>query len=97
MLENPDRLREIIKQTGAKSSDFLSYEDVETLCSKCDAFARAWEPVAEELWNSTQHPKTHTQYYRDTPEGQKHIKDKGKTETSVEIISAIPPAKTNKS
>ena len=70
MLENPDRLREIIKKTGATSSDMLLQEEVDTLCAKCDAFACAWQPVADELWNSTPHPKTHTQYYRDTPEAR---------------------------
>ncbi len=70
MLENPDRLREIIKSTGAKSSDMLIQEDVDTLCGKCDAFALAWQPVADELWRTTPHPQTHTQYYRDTPEAR---------------------------
>jgi hypothetical protein len=65
MLENPDKLREIIKKTGARSTNLITEEDVETLCGRCDEFAYEWKPVAEELWNSTAHPKTHTQYYRD--------------------------------
>lgn len=104
MLENPDRLREIIKQTGAKSSDFLSHEDVETLCSKCDPFAKAWKPVAEELWNSAKHPNTHTQYYRDTPEGKKEQEEKVKStpkkreaKETIEIVSAVVPSNTKKS
>ena len=70
MLENPDYLRKIIKQTGAHSSDYIQAEDVDTLCAKCDRYAAQWEPVAGQLWNSTKHPVTHTQYYRDTPEGR---------------------------
>ena len=65
MLENPDKLREIIKKTGAKSTNLIVEEDVETLCSRCDEFAYEWAPVAEEIWASTKHPITHTQYYRD--------------------------------
>jgi MoaA/NifB/PqqE/SkfB family radical SAM enzyme len=65
MLENPDKLRKIVKETGAKSTDLIVEEDVETLCSKCDDFASKWKVVADELWNSTSHPVTHTQYWRD--------------------------------
>ncbi len=65
MLENPDKLRAIIKKTGAKSTDLIVEEDVDTLCGKCDDFAYEWEGVAKEIWESNPHPKTHTQYYRD--------------------------------
>ena len=65
MLENPGALREIIHKTGAKSTNLIAEEDVDTLCGKCDDFAYDWAPVAEEIWNTTPHPKTHTQYYRD--------------------------------
>ena len=70
MLENPERLREIINATGAKSSDLQHQETAEELCSKCDEYAKDWAPVAEEIWNSTKHRETHTQYYRDTAEGK---------------------------
>ncbi len=70
MLENPDCLRRMIAQTGAKSTDLIEPETAEQLCSKCDRFAAAWKPVAEELWASTKHPNPKTQYYRDTPEGK---------------------------
>lgn len=65
MLENPEKLREIIKKTGAKSTDLMIEEDVDTLCRKCDEFALEWKPVAEEIWANNPHPKTRTQYYRD--------------------------------
>lgn len=70
MLENPDCLREIIGKTGAKSTDLLEKESVEQLCAKCDKFAAAWKPVAEELWKSNKHPNPKTQYYRDTPQAK---------------------------
>lgn len=70
MLENPDKLREIIKKTGAKSTDLIVEEDVDTLCGKCDEFAYEWKPVAEEIWANNPHPKTYTQYYRDGGKGK---------------------------
>ena len=70
LLENPERLREMVKRSGAKSSDLLHAEDVDTLCDKCVAFAREWAPEARRIWDSTPHRDTHTQYYRDTPEGK---------------------------
>ena len=74
MLENPECLRKIIAQTGAKSTNLIEPESAEQLCSKCDRFASAWKPVADELWNSTKHPSPKTQYYRDTPEGKNQNK-----------------------
>ena len=70
MLENPQCLRKMVKETGDKSTDLLAHEEVDTLCSRCDKFAAEWAPVAQELWDSTKHPHPKTQYYRDTPEGK---------------------------
>ncbi len=50
MLENPQLLRQIVKQTGAHSTDLQSPESVEHLCAKCDSYAACWQPKAEELW-----------------------------------------------
>ncbi len=50
MLENPQALRRIIKETGAKSSNMEGEETVEMLCSRCDQYAIAWEPTADKLW-----------------------------------------------
>ena len=66
MLENPEKLRAIIKETGAKSTDLIVSEDVETLCARCDEFSKEWQPVADEIWRTNKHPKTHTPYYRDS-------------------------------
>lgn len=73
MLENPDCLRRIVKETGAKPTDLVNREDVETLCAKCDKFAKEWQPKADELWNSTKHPNPKTQFYRDSAEGKKAL------------------------
>ena len=50
MLENPDKLRGIIKETGARSSDVTAEESVDELCAKCDPYAVNWAPTAENLW-----------------------------------------------
>ncbi len=50
MLENPEKLREMVAKTGAHSTDLQSPETVEHLCGKCDSYARCWQPTAEKLW-----------------------------------------------
>ena len=49
VLENEDKLRGIIKTTGAKSSDVTAEETVDDLCAKCDPYAENWTPTAEKL------------------------------------------------
>ncbi len=50
MLENPEKLRSIVEQTGAESTDLQSPESADHLCSKCDSYAACWAPKAEKLW-----------------------------------------------
>ncbi|MBO4832370.1 MAG: radical SAM protein [Oscillospiraceae bacterium] len=57
MLENPDLLREVIERTGAHQTNMESPETVEHLCAKCDAYAEAWAPAAEEYWQTHEHKK----------------------------------------
>lgn len=52
MLENPELLREMVKKTGAKSTDLESPERVDHLCDKCENYAKHWKPKAEELWSA---------------------------------------------
>ena len=54
MLENPQILREMVKRTGAKSTDLQSPESVDHLCDKCDLYAKNWQPMADELWSASQ-------------------------------------------
>lgn len=55
MLENPALLRGMIERTGAYQTNLESPENVEHLCAKCDNYAAAWAPAAEEYWNSHEH------------------------------------------
>ena len=50
MLENPEKLREMVEKSGAKSTDMQSPETADHLCSKCDSYAACWKPKADELW-----------------------------------------------
>ncbi len=54
MLENPERLRQMIAGTNAHSTDLQSPESVEHLCSKCDPYAKNWKPAADQLWKESQ-------------------------------------------
>lgn len=57
MLENPERLRKMVTDCGAHSTDPMSPETVEHLCSKCDQYAAHWAPEAEKLWETSQAKK----------------------------------------
>lgn len=50
MLENPEKLREMVAKTGAASTDLQSPETAEHLCAKCDGYAAAWDGTARRLW-----------------------------------------------
>jgi hypothetical protein len=50
MLENPEILQRLVKETGAQSTDLEAPESVEHLCGKCDLYAEKWAPVGEEVW-----------------------------------------------
>lgn len=53
MLENPERLAEMVKKSGARSTDMQSPEDAEHLRQKCTPYAEAWTPTAEKLWSAS--------------------------------------------
>ena len=63
MLENPEILQKMVKETGAKSTDLQSPESAEHLCAKCEEYARKWKPCAEKLWAETEvKPKSYSNY-----------------------------------
>lgn len=63
MLENPELLQKMVHKTNAHSTDLESPETVEHLCEKCRDYAEQWKPVAEEIWNSTEHKPQRYQNY----------------------------------
>lgn len=50
MLENPEFLRKMVRETGAHSTDPQSPESADHLCSKCDSYAACWKAEADRLW-----------------------------------------------
>ena len=50
MLENPEALRKMVKESGAVNTDYQDQESVDHLCDKCTCYADKWTPCAEKLW-----------------------------------------------
>lgn len=57
MLENPEYLRNMVKQCNAKSTDLQSLEEVDHLCDKCTLYAHNWADVADKLWEENKKDK----------------------------------------
>lgn len=52
LLDNKDRLADMVNSSNAFSTDMESPEDVNELCKKCHNAADAWAVKADEIWNS---------------------------------------------
>ena len=57
MLENPELLRHLVKDTGAHQTNQEAPEEVDELCDKCKEYADSWEPAAEKEWRQETHKK----------------------------------------
>lgn len=55
MLENPEALGEMVRRSGAHSTDLEKPETTEDVFRRCRPYATAWQPVADELWKHN-HP-----------------------------------------
>lgn len=55
MLENPERLPRLVKETGAVNTDYQDPETAGELCEKCKKYAADWEPTARKLWSEGHH------------------------------------------
>jgi len=51
MLENPEKLRAMVKATGAVNTDYQSPESADHLCDKTVPYAEDWRKTADRLWN----------------------------------------------
>lgn len=65
MLENPEILQRMVKETGAKSTDLQSPESAEHLCGKCQSYAEHWKPCADKLWEETDYHEPSYENYKD--------------------------------
>ena len=52
LLDNKNRLAEMVDKSNADSTDLENPEDVYDLCAKCENAADSWKVVAEEIWES---------------------------------------------
>lgn len=53
LLDNPGRLTQMVKKSGAHSTDLTHPEDVESLSQKCVETAKEWARVSAELWKNS--------------------------------------------
>ena len=65
MLENPQFLAAMVEKSGAKSTDLQSPESAMHLCAKCQAYAKAWQPEADKLWDEIEEKKAQEQEERE--------------------------------
>lgn len=50
MLENPEKIKEMVSRSKAVSTDYEAPESVEALSEKCTPYAQNWQPQAEKLF-----------------------------------------------
>lgn len=50
LLDNPQCLNGMVKESGAHSTDLSAPENIDDLCAKCKGASEKWAPVAERLW-----------------------------------------------
>lgn len=55
MLENPERLRAMVKAADAVNTDYQSPESVDHLCDKTTPYAENWKKTADKLWIGSGH------------------------------------------
>lgn len=49
LLDNPDKLKQMVHESGAKSTQFLDEESVDDLTDKCQDVSRKWAETADRL------------------------------------------------
>lgn len=53
LLDNPDKLKEMVHRAGAHSTQLMDKESVDVLTDKCQDISRKWEVKAEALWKTS--------------------------------------------
>lgn len=51
LLDNPERLTEMVEKSGAVSTDLIQPEDVQSLSAKCVDVAYKWARTADRIWS----------------------------------------------
>ena len=50
ILDNAPKIAEMVKNSGAKSTEFINPENVDDLCRKTIEYGQTWAKRAEPLW-----------------------------------------------
>lgn len=88
LLDNPGRLSQIVKKSGAVSTDLAHPEDVDSLTEKCVEAAKEWAPVAKEIWDQSEgRPRADWKAEKEAAEKAK-IEEKAKAKESRKKIKA---------
>ncbi|MGI6360832.1 MAG: radical SAM protein [Bacillota bacterium] len=53
LLDNPEKLRMMVKNAGAYSSQPIDKEPIDSLCDKCVPPSEAWAKKAQKIWDET--------------------------------------------
>ena len=53
MLDNPEKIREMVALSGAHSTDLMAPESAEELTAKTEAAAAAWAVKSQEIWDAS--------------------------------------------
>lgn len=56
LLDNPEKLRDVIKESGARPTQDLDLEGVDVLTAKTDPIAEKWKPEADSIWACGHYP-----------------------------------------
>lgn len=60
LLDNPEKLREMVERSGAHSTEMLAPESAEELTKKTEHAAEEWKEHADKIWNDPNEPKYKT-------------------------------------
>ena len=71
MLENPEILGKMVRETGAHSTEMIEAESPEDLARKCIPYANSWKPTAEDHWATHTHVKKVYENYKKDSDSHK--------------------------
>lgn len=57
VLDNPDKILDVVNDSEAVSTDLESPEAIEDYAGRCREAAKNWEPVAKDIWENEYHKK----------------------------------------
>lgn len=83
MLDNPEKLREMVKNSDAHSTDLLAPESAEELTAKTEPVAEKWAEEADALWNDPNEERHFPGTYLYEKEGEKEYVNSPKSREAV--------------